>query len=209
VEASGVPYIVMEYLDGSPLTYFCTAATRLAEDLPRAEKLLRDVLRALEVLHPNSDRVDELRAISSRRDLTQQEYEELESAKAGHVHRDIKPHNVVIVEQRGAVLIDFGITSVAESRVVTQSHSRGYMPPGWNGRKWTPELDLFQLGISFAQALEGVQIDPYQRDIYGPLEGFRANCSKLGRVGVLVQALIEQNPKYPTATSCLRYLSQV
>jgi serine/threonine-protein kinase len=150
---NGVVYMVMEFLDGKSLRYFCTRSTRVSEE--QAFEWLEQLLDAFATFHPDEARVRDLRA---RGEISLRELAELEEARHGFIHRDVKPENV-IASDRGAVLIDFNISSRASSQVVTTSFTPGYLPPDGAGHIWTPDLDLYQLGITFLQICLGVTCD--------------------------------------------------
>ena len=68
------------------------------------------------------------------------------------VHRDVKPHNVLLDERGQAVLADFGLVRALEAGTITSSLSGGilgtpaYVPPEtWNGKTATPATDVYAL----------------------------------------------------------------
>lgn len=63
------------------------------------------------------------------------------------VHNDIKPANILFSRTRGAVLIDFGLSSVVGDRAVSGG-SPWYIPPEYmiNGNRGAPG-DVFALGV--------------------------------------------------------------
>jgi DNA-binding beta-propeller fold protein YncE len=82
---------------------------------------------------------------------------------AGIVHRDVKPHNVLVEGDR-AFLSDFGLAkalgeSTGEASVVGTAH---YMSPEqWRGERVGPAADVYSLGCVLYEALTGVV--PYAR----------------------------------------------
>jgi serine/threonine protein kinase len=142
-------YLVSELVVGQPLSDFVRGDRRLSPQ--EAVETTRQVLAALQSIHPNQDRIDELKAMG---ELTGAQYEELQRLEQiGIVHRDIKPENVILAAGRGAVLIDFNIASSAGASPVTVSGTPPYMPPdvGWNA--WTPDVDLFATGVLLYELL--------------------------------------------------------
>ena len=78
-----------------------------------------DVLDALVAFHPDSERLNELDAKRRERDLSEAEYREYRELNGkGLVHRDIKPHNVILT-RTGAKLLDFNIASRVGDGVYT------------------------------------------------------------------------------------------
>lgn len=81
----------------------------------------------------------------------------------GIVHRDVKPENIVLSEERGAILLDFGIAraiAVSEEGRVTRSGftvgSSAYMSPEQAaGQTVDHRADLYGLGCVLYECLAG------------------------------------------------------
>jgi DNA-binding beta-propeller fold protein YncE/predicted Ser/Thr protein kinase len=99
-------------------------------------------------------------------DLLGQIADALDAAHAaGIVHRDVKPHNI-LVEGEHAYLSDFGLAKAyAETGPGSSASVVGtveYMPPEqWRGEKVDPAADVYSLGCVLYEALTGVA--PYAR----------------------------------------------
>ena len=148
-------YLVSELIRGEPLSRFTEGDRQLAPT--EAIEAVKQVLSALQAIHPQHERIDELTA---KGEVNEQELAELQLLKAsGVVHRDIKPQNVVLDPQRGAVLIDFNIATSAGKSQSTLSGTPPYMPPDVGFAEWTPDVDLFATGVVLYELLCGAH--PY------------------------------------------------
>jgi serine/threonine-protein kinase len=124
----GIPYIVMQWVDGESLE----ARIKRQGRLPPSEALeiIRETATALGAAH-----------------------------KAGLVHRDIKPGNILIDARGGVKLTDFGIArlagvAAAEGELVAGSFH--FMAPEQAyGGPPDPRSDLYALGTTWYYALTG------------------------------------------------------
>ncbi|MCC6972459.1 MAG: protein kinase [Anaerolineae bacterium] len=83
------------------------------------------------------------------------------------IHRDMKPHNVLLDNQGNAYLCDFGIAKVIGSATLTQSGEAvgtpSYMSPEqWQGLTISKYTDIYALGIMLYEMLTGTT--PFQSD---------------------------------------------
>ncbi|NJP39941.1 Stk1 family PASTA domain-containing Ser/Thr kinase [Oscillospiraceae bacterium HV4-5-C5C] len=81
--------------------------------------------------------------------------------KAGIVHRDIKPHNIMITPDRRALVTDFGIAraTTANTITLTSGNAMGsvhyFSPEQARGGMVGPSADIYSLGILFYEMLTG------------------------------------------------------
>lgn len=78
----------------------------------------------------------------------------------GVIHRDIKPHNVMMQHDGGIKLLDFGIATISDAPNITQKDmvvgSVHYMSPEvLKGKGASPKSDIYALGITFYELLVG------------------------------------------------------
>jgi tRNA A-37 threonylcarbamoyl transferase component Bud32 len=124
----------------------------------------------------------------------------------GVVHRDVKPENIAIARWEdarvgpwsggtasGAMLMDFGVASVAGSAALTRTGevvgTLAYMAPEQaEGEQVGPEADVYSLALVLYEALSG----------HNPVT--RATPAATARaIGAPIQPLAERRPDLPTA----------
>ena len=146
-ESDGRPYLIMELLLGRTL-----AATVKGAAEPLAERrivaLARDCVGALAAAH-----------------------------RAGLVHRDVKPENIIITEDGRAKLIDFGLATQAgvEQGKDVAVGTLLYSPPEQTGMLKRPvdgRSDLYSLGVVLFEAACGSP--PFQADDVGEIVRLQA-----------------------------------
>jgi serine/threonine-protein kinase len=122
-------YIVMEYVEGTPLSEMLRGGRKL--DPPQATSIASDACEALECAH-----------------------------RAGVIHRDVKPANLIITREGAAKLTDFGIAKAAEMTRVTQVGSVlgtvAYLSPEQAvGGDTGPQSDIYSLAVVIYEMLAG------------------------------------------------------
>lgn len=181
VHEADLPWIVLDLVDG------CSMAEHLAANGPlpvdRATAVVVALLAAIDAAH-----------------------------RQGVVHRDIKPANVMLARDGKVLLTDFGTAIHATDTSLTATGmvigSPEYTAPErLRGAEGLPASDLFSLGATLYQAIEGVS--PFRRD--NPTASLTAVLldeppppRRAGPLAPLVTRLLDKDPRTrPTVRDAL------
>ena len=173
-EANGTAYIIMDFVEGWPLSEWIKQAKGEALSTEFTENTLNRLLDGLELVH-----------------------------QSGVVHRDIKPANILIrKDDYLPVLIDFGaarLTSAIRSRDFTNVTSKGFSPVEQYSVKSEigPWSDIYALGCVGYQCLTGERppsaVDRQQNDTLVPL-GKRENINAPDTLITAIDRALELDP---------------
>jgi serine/threonine-protein kinase len=135
--------------------------------------------------------------------------------RAGVVHRDVKPGNLLISKETGAAkLADFGIAKAAEQTRITQVGSvlgtAAYLSPEQaSGAEATAASDIYSLGVCAYQFLSGRLPHEYgsltelalkqQNDAVEPIRSYRPEVPETLDRAVRVCLVREPEARYATA----------
>lgn len=108
--------------------------------------------------------------------------------RAGVVHRDVKPANILVADDDSIFLVDFGIARIAGDTSLTRQSIVGtpeYLAPERFKPGYTvgPAADIWALGVTFYYAIEGYS--PFRRDSE---RGWEAT----------MMAILNETPRSPT-----------
>jgi serine/threonine-protein kinase len=150
-EAAGELYLVLEYVDGVPLSDVLRAVSsrKRAVELGPALHIAREVAAGLAYAH---------------------EFRDDDDAPLGVVHRDVAPNNILLGRAGEVKLTDFGITHSAWSDVRTAPGELrgkvGYVSPEQSqGQTVEARSDLFSLGVVLAEMLLGAPLIPGKSEL--------------------------------------------
>src|SRR5258706_6142533 len=141
LEGSGSPMIVMEYLEGAPLSRLLSRARDDGQPIPLAMHL-RIISESLSGLHYSH------------------ELRDYDGTPLGVVHRDMTPQNIFVSFSGKISLLDFGIAkltgSIAETQVGVLKGKLRYMPPEQVlGERVDGRTDIFAVGVMIWEAITG------------------------------------------------------
>lgn len=140
MEGDGKFLIIMEYLEGQPLSNVRSRLVRKnALALAEHVRVLADVLEGLHAAHEARD---------------------WDGTPLNVVHRDVSPHNVFVTYDGQVKVVDFGVAKAATSSQHTQTGvikgKISYMAPEQAlGRGVDRRADLFAVGIMLWEAIAG------------------------------------------------------
>ena len=129
--------------------------------------------------------------------------------EAGVVHRDIKPHNVLVTEAGNVKVGDFGIARAASSSTMTRTGSilgtAHYISPEQAmGEPVGPQSDLYSLGVVLYEMLTGTLPYDAETSIGIAMKHVNGHLVPPGElnpevpegINAIVTRLLEKNPKY-------------
>lgn len=195
---SGQWFMLSELLEGEPLDIFVSKEQFLSN--AAIARVGSELLDALEAIHPNTSRLQEL-ADRTLSDEEAREYLELKSQ--GFVHRDIKPSNLMLTSD-GLKLVDFNIASRVGDRVETITCTPQYFPPDIDYASWTPSCDLFAVGVTLYELL--VREHPYEdedpRSGRGPIDvaKYTSDLGRATRAFLLKACAAEDSERFRSAS---------
>jgi len=139
IEVDGAPVLVMEYLDGQPLSQVIVRGKQGGFTLAMQLRVLADALAGLHAAHELAD---------------------FDGTPLGVVHRDVSPHNLFVTVEGQAKVLDFGIAklerSMVETEVGTVKGKLRYMAPEQvAGDKLDRRADVYAAGVILWEALTG------------------------------------------------------
>jgi len=157
----GLPYFVMEYVDGSPITTYCAQHSL---DMEERLRLFRLVCEAVQYAHQHLV-----------------------------IHRDLKPGNILITQERIPKLLDFGIAKLmhpersvematltgAGQRMLTPDYAS---PEQFLGQTISTASDIYSLGAVLYELLTGQRPHRFEFDSLAGME----------------KAICEQEPEKPS-----------
>ncbi len=151
VREEGRDIIVMEYLDGYPLSKIISQGRKLGSPLPlwMHYEILVHAMTGLHYAHEAKD---------------------FDGTPLNLVHRDISPHNVFVTFDRQVKILDFGIakarTSTHQTEVGTFKGKVRYMPAEQlTGNSVDRRADIFALGVALWEAAVGEPLWKGKSDI--------------------------------------------
>jgi serine/threonine protein kinase len=145
IDDAGRQVMVMEYLDGQPLSQIVSQASKNKVVLPRALhlRILCDTLAGIHYAHELSD---------------------FSGVKLGLVHRDVSPQNVFVTYEGQVKVLDFGIAKAVEGASthtelgVIKGKIRYMAPEQMSGAQLDRRADIFAVGIMLWEALAGKRL---------------------------------------------------
>lgn len=135
---------------------------------------------------------------------------------AGVVHRDVKPGNILLGAGGEVLLTDFGTARHHSDHTLTAKEtiigSFEYMAPERIDGDDTPAGDLYSLGVTLYQAVEGVS--PFRRDtIQGTMKAVMFAAApppaRAGQLARLITRLMDKQPELrPSISEALLLLTE-
>ncbi len=166
--ADGVPWMAMEFVEGPSLQQVLAALGQAPSHATPIAAALAQLGLAATAIERLPQRRTELAV-----ELVRQAAAAVAFAHArGHVHRDLKPGNLMLRRDGRVVVLDFGLAIHATAARVTATGafvgSPLYSAPEMLAGKATatPTLDVFALGITLCELLTGAH--PYGGDEAAP-----------------------------------------
>ena len=167
-------YFVMQFIDGDTLADIAQQREENQITLEEGFKWMKDIIDVLIYLHNQNPPI---------------------------LHRDIKPHNIMLDKTGKIFLVDFGIAREVKGQVQTGTSvgTYGYASPEHFTGKYEISSDLYCLGATFHMLLSGE--DPRERPPFKfyPLSNYRDDIPE--RLDEIFERMVEMDSKkrYQTA----------